>query len=454
MAPLPSLIRLRCLSITHAFVRFPSPGQAEHLGAGGRYDESMVRASGDEATEKVEARLPRAGEEVQLDLVELAPLIRRVLGARVSDPHDVEDLVQETLARLIEARPRIRDDGLAAYAVVTARNLASSLGRDEARRRQHAHRVIDLRTPSQPEEETLRREESAAVSAALEKLTPREKFAVIGHEVGGRDTATLGQELGATPGAVAVQLARARAKLRVDFLLALRKASPPTPVCRPVLVALSAGDRRRQAALDTADHLLHCEHCAALSEPLLQKRRPVGLLFPLTFLHRLNEYLGRRLQTPKAQATAAAGGASVVAAAALAASMLGGNVQEPALQGMEGRLTTSGKALPTSAPRLEHHVGKRVRARGVTVESVPSDEGFWIGRKDARVFVWITTPRSQESSVRIETGERMTFTGTIKRHRPGFGRRHGVTEGEGAVELRRNPQLIEVSLREIRVHAD
>lgn len=98
---------------------------------------------------------------------------------------------------------------------------------------------------------------------------------------------------------------------------------------------------------------------------------------------------------------------------------------------MEGRLTTSGKALPTSAPRLEHHVGKRVRARDVTVESVPSDEGFWIGRKDARVFVWITTPRSQESSVRIETGERMTFTGTIKRHRPGFGRRHGVTEGEG-----------------------
>lgn len=134
--------------------------------------------------------------------------------------------------------------------------------------------------------------------------------------------------------------------------------------------------------------------------------------------------------------------------------MLGGNVQEPALQGTEGRLTTSGKALPTSAPRLEHHVGNRVRARGVTVESVPSDEGFWIGRKDARVFVWITTPRSQDSSVRIETGERMTFTGTIKRHRPGFGRRHGVTEGEGAAELRRNPQHIEVSLREIRVHAD
>ncbi|HZJ51419.1 MAG TPA: sigma-70 family RNA polymerase sigma factor [Actinomycetota bacterium] len=247
----------------------------------------MGTASEEEATEKVTALPPRAREEVHADVVDLAAMVRRVLGARLSDPNDVEDLAQETLARVIEARPGITDDGLAAYAVVTARNLARSLGRDQTRHHRHAHRVIDLRTPSQPEEETLRREESAAVSAALEKLTPREKFAVIGHEVGGRDTATLGQELGVTPGAVAVQLARARAKLRVDFLLALRRASPPTPVCRPVLVALSAGDRRRQAALDTADHLLHCEHCAALSEPLLQKRRPVGLLFPLTFLHRL-----------------------------------------------------------------------------------------------------------------------------------------------------------------------
>ncbi|MDQ3660948.1 MAG: sigma-70 family RNA polymerase sigma factor, partial [Actinomycetota bacterium] len=262
----------------------------------------MGKASDEEATKKVTARPARAGEERHADVADLAAMVRRVLGARLSDPNDVEDLTQETLARVIEARPRITDDGLTAYAVVTARNLARSLGRDEARRRHHAHRLIDLRTPSQPEEETLRREESEAVSAALEKLSSREKFAVIGHEVGGRDTATLGQELGATPGAVAVQLARARAKLRVDYLLALSKASPPTPICRSVLVALSAGDRRRQTALDSADHLLNCEYCAALSDPLLQKRRPVPLLIPLTFLHRLKGYIGERLQTPQAQA--------------------------------------------------------------------------------------------------------------------------------------------------------
>ena len=409
----------------------------------------MGRSSSEEATEQVTGRPPQAGEEVQADVVDLAAMVRRVLGARLSDPNDVEDLAQETLARVIEARPRITDEGLAAYAVVTARNLASSLGRDEARHRHHAHRLIDLRTPSQPEEETLRREESAAVSAALEKLSPREKFAVIGYEVDGRDTAALGQELGVTPGAVAVQLARARAKLRVDYLLALSKATPPTPLCRPVLVALSAGDRRRQTALDSADHLLHCEHCAALSDPLLQKRRPVPLLIPLTILHRLNGFIGRRLQTPQAQATAAAAGGGVaVASVALAASMmLGGN--EPV--SLEGRLTTSGKPLPTSASKLENHVGKRVRAHSIPVESVPSDEGFWIGSKEARVFVRLITHGRRESPVQIEAGERVIFTGTLRRHKSGFVGRNDLSPTEGAAELRRSPQHIAVSLSELRI---
>ena len=411
----------------------------------------MGTASGQNATEKVTTPPPQPGEEMHADVVDLAAMVRRVLGARLSDPNDVEDLAQETLARVIEARPRIAEDGLAAYAVVTARNLANSLGREETRHRRHAHRLIDLRTPSQPEEETLRREESAAVSAALEKLSPRERSAVIGHEVGGRDTATLGREFGSTPGAVAVQLARARAKLRVDYLLALRKVAPPTPLCRPVLVALSAGDRRRQAALDTADHLLHCEYCAALSEPLLQKRRPVALLFPLSLLHRLNEYW--QLQTLQTQvATAATGGALAVASVALGANIMsGGNAQQPPPQGMKGRLTTSGKVLPTAASRLETHVGKRVTAHAMTVDSVPSDEGFWLGSKEARVFVHVILPVSMESPVRIEAGERVTLTGTLKRHEPRFARRHGVTQAEGAAELRRSPQHIVAPLNEIRV---
>ena len=53
---------------------------------------------GEEATEKVTARPSPAPDEVQSDVVDLAAMVRRVLGARLSDPNDIEDLTQETLA--------------------------------------------------------------------------------------------------------------------------------------------------------------------------------------------------------------------------------------------------------------------------------------------------------------------------------------------------------------------
>jgi len=59
----------------------------------------------------------------------------------------------------------------------------------------------------------------------------------------------------------------------VEYLLALEQTEPPTSSCRPVLLALSAGDRRRQRDLDAGRHLLACAWCARLSEPLLDRRK-------------------------------------------------------------------------------------------------------------------------------------------------------------------------------------
>ena len=73
------------------------------------------------------------------------------------------------------------------------------------------------------------------------------------------------------PGAVAAQLNRSRARLRVEYLLALQDEEPPTDRCRPVLFALSIGDRRRQRELDSARHLRECDLCASLSQPLTQR---------------------------------------------------------------------------------------------------------------------------------------------------------------------------------------
>jgi RNA polymerase sigma factor (sigma-70 family) len=213
-----------------------------------------------------------ASQFEQDDVVELAPLLRRVIGARVQDGHVVEELVQETLTRVMAARQRLEPRTLAPYAVVTARNLIRSLGASQDRSRRHAHRLIDLREPVLPEEEALRREERRAITAALGRMPQQDQEALVAHEVEGMDTATLAAGRDSTPGAVAAQLSRARARLRVEYLLELEQADPPTTRCRPVLLALSAGDRRRQRDLDAGGHLLTCGWCARLSEPLLDRR--------------------------------------------------------------------------------------------------------------------------------------------------------------------------------------
>jgi hypothetical protein len=161
---------------------------------------------------------------------------------------------------------------------VTARNLVTSLATSEDRSRRHAHRLIDLREPMLPEEETLRREESRAITTALARLPRQDQAALVTHEVEGMDTATLASSRDSTPGAVAARLSRARARLRVEYLLELEQAEPPTARCRPVLLALSAGDRRRQRDLDAGGHLLACAWCARLSEPLLDRRRAAGVV--------------------------------------------------------------------------------------------------------------------------------------------------------------------------------
>jgi serine/threonine-protein kinase RsbT len=211
------------------------------------------------------------------DVMELAPLLRRVIGARVRDRQVVEDLVQETLTRVMAARRRLEPRTLAPYAVVTARNLTRSLATSEDRNRRHAHRLVDLREPTLPEDEALRREESRAITTALARLPQQDQEALVAHELEGTDTATLASSRDSTPGAIAAQLSRARARLRVEYLVELEQAEPPTARCRPVLLALSAGDRRRQRDLDAGGHLLACSWCARLSEPLLDRRRTASV---------------------------------------------------------------------------------------------------------------------------------------------------------------------------------
>lgn len=208
----------------------------------------------------------------QADIVELAPVIRRVVASRLHDAHAVDDVVQETLLRVMAARRRLAPAALVPYAIVTARNIIAGSWRQTERTRRHEHRFVDLQEPFGPEDELIQREDADAVSAALAELTPRERDAILAHDVDQVETSALADEWGSSPGAVAAQLNRARAKLRVEYLMAADGESPPTPYCRPVLLALSSGESRRQAETDAGHHLLDCAYCAEVSGPLLERR--------------------------------------------------------------------------------------------------------------------------------------------------------------------------------------
>ena len=210
------------------------------------------------------------------DVASLLPMVRRVVGARVADPVAAEDLVQETLARVLAAVDRVAPGTLEAYAAVTARNLVASMWRSKDRDRRNQHRVVDLRPVEEPGEELLAREKQDALADAVTRLSEHERHMLLAHEVNGQDTGSLAAELGSSAGAVAAQLNRARARLRVEYLLSLEHSEPPTDRCRPVLLALSGADRRRQRELDADRHLLECSLCARLSEPLLGRGQQRG----------------------------------------------------------------------------------------------------------------------------------------------------------------------------------
>jgi len=205
-------------------------------------------------------------------IVELVPMVRKIVGSRIRDPHLVDDLVQETLARVMAAHSRVEGDTLAPYAAVTARNLVASYARRNDRARDRVHLLADVDVSDPMGAELLRKEESALMAAALAQLPATERDLLVAHEVRGEDTKTLARRRASTPGAVAAQLSRVRAKLRVEYLLVQEHAEPPNDRCRPILRALSAGDRRRQRELDTGGHLLACESCARISSSLLDRR--------------------------------------------------------------------------------------------------------------------------------------------------------------------------------------
>jgi RNA polymerase sigma factor (sigma-70 family) len=236
--------------------------------SGGLYDAARAYCSAVSAPQPAEVA---PEPEPPADVAALIPMVRRIVGARVGSHPAADDLVQETLVRVLAASARIEPGMLEPYAIVTARNVIASMWRDDDRHKRNQHRVVDLRPPAAPDAQLLASEEQSAVAQALARLSDRDREALLAHEVSGQDTRSLASQTGSTAGAVAAQLNRTRARLRVEYLLVLEQTEPPSDRCRPVLLALSSGDRRRQREVDAARHMLECQLCARLSQPLMDR---------------------------------------------------------------------------------------------------------------------------------------------------------------------------------------
>ena len=59
------------------------------------------------------------------DVAALIPMVRRIISARVPDRATADDLVQETLARVLAAAGRNEPGMLEPYAIVTARDVVA-----------------------------------------------------------------------------------------------------------------------------------------------------------------------------------------------------------------------------------------------------------------------------------------------------------------------------------------
>lgn len=368
------------------------------------------------------------------DLTELSDVVRRVIAARVLDRHLVEDLTQETLLRVAAADPRLAPAARRAYAIVTARNLIISHARKESVHERHAHRVVDYRTLDGPEEVILEREETEALASALQQLEDDDRDLLLRHEAGGVPTTDLAVEQGTSTGAIAMRLARARAALRLEFVLAFRRIELPTQRCRVVLQAMAAGDRRRQGSLDAAGHLLRCPTCAQLARPVTERRRGIAawLFIPV------GEALRRAVRSLRSSRLTQSAVTAVATVAVVAGVVIArpGTADRDAVPAPTTTLLTAttpaatattavtGVApAPTTVPQCPAplpldqvdpmtEIGCPIAPTTLTATAVPDDEGFW-AQTDAAQPVWVQLIGEGESPIDIVAGARLVVTGMI-----------------------------------------
>jgi RNA polymerase sigma factor (sigma-70 family) len=329
---------------------------------------------------------------------------------------DADDVVQETIARLIPRLDSLDPDVAIAYAVVIAKNIIRSQARREARASRLNHKMAESSVDNHVSDELDAREERDALKRALAQFKRSDAELLVAHHVREEDLVALAQAHQTSEGALAVRLARIRSQLRVEYLIAYRHAVPPTTRCRPVLVSLSAGDKRRQLRLGAADHLVECAMCADLAPALLERSRGLVVVLPFALLGQSRRALRHLMQHP--------GQGVVVGGAAACAAVVAMQIHQspsprPAVlpvttttltSACTNVLTVAGKSPESGTTALPASDGDAVVANNATVYSTEEAGGFWVGCSGYGLWVQVTGSLTQNPVV----GTKASFTGRVQ----------------------------------------
>lgn len=384
-----------------------------------------------------------------------ATVERFVRGRAGHSAEDSEDLVQETMARLLENRERLEPDSWEAYAVVSARNLLRDRERVRQVQRRHRHRLHAPDVSAGVEEQVLTEEEHAALRRALAAL-PDEDRSVLDERYGAEDVSAR-----SVAPAAAARLARARGKLRVAYLLEHTGMGLPTERCRPVLEALSSGDRRRQERLGAGRHLTTCRTCATYAPVLVRRERALAALHPIGWVALLAGGAWAAVRRSRARtATAAVTAAGVVlagtAVVVTADDRAPGGGRPPEVRSSADGSPASLTLVPGGPALLPRRDGAGaargpVRAVRMPVQSVPADEGFWVGSGPGQ-RVWVQLVGGGESPVAVRAGDEVSFDGRSVPLPSGAAERMGLTAAEGVDELRETGAYVTVPRSALVVH--
>jgi RNA polymerase sigma factor (sigma-70 family) len=219
---------------------------------------------------------------------EYGPRLRAFAYRLAGNPHDADDLVQETFTRALPRLDRLDPDtvDVGAYLFTTLRNLFLK----SVERGRRAEPVGEVPEPDtlapiedDPERSTLLRDQQEEVRVANARLAPRQRLVLALRELEDKSYAEIGAVVGSNENAVAQLISRARESLRAELRLAQLDPSRLPEECRRNLPLLSRhldGQLRGAPLAATLSHLEGCERCQDALESMREAKRRYRALPP------------------------------------------------------------------------------------------------------------------------------------------------------------------------------